>query len=346
MQFWTVPQWTGGQSASQPVILMYHSIARLRSDPFGLRVSPRNFAEHMAVIKAHAVPMRLMELVSAMQAGNVPPRAVVVTFDDGYTDNLREAKPILERFGVPATVFVATGYIDSGREPWWDELDRIFLHTWRLPERLTLEVEGRCATWHLNEPILRRMRRLLSSSTWRVWHNGEPTPRQRAFYEAWQMLKFAHPRAREDALDQLQQMTRRASRAGRATHSCLSTEGLRELAAGGLIDIGAHTVMHPCLARLKPHEQLREMVDSKVWLEATLGRAIPTFAYPYGSDEDVSESTLLAAHEAGFAAACTTQPREVRLDDNLLALPRRMVPDCDGAAFAAKLASWMQPSAG
>lgn len=198
-------------------------------------------------------------------------------------------------------------------------------------------------TWCLRESIFQRMRR--PSNGWRVWYGGELTPRQQAFREAWQALKAAQPRAREQALDQLQQLTGYASRAGRATHVCLSTQQLRELAAGGLIDIGAHTVMHPCLARLEPREQLREMVDSRTWLEAVLDRPVPTFAYPYGSDEDVSEATIAAAREAGFAAACTTQPREVAPDDDLLALPRRMVPDCDGQEFAAKLVSWMQPSA-
>ena len=115
------------QSNSTALILMYHRVAEAHADPFSLAVSRCHFAEHLEILQAHAHPMRMPGLLAALAAGTMPPRPVVLTFDDGYADNLHQALPLLERFGVPATVFVSTGFLDSPREMWWDELERIFL---------------------------------------------------------------------------------------------------------------------------------------------------------------------------------------------------------------------------
>ena len=82
--------------------------------------------------------MALGELLRAASANRLPERAVAVTFDDGYADNLHRAEPILRALGVPATVFVATGYCTAGNEYWWDELERILLVGSEGPEVLEL----------------------------------------------------------------------------------------------------------------------------------------------------------------------------------------------------------------
>ena len=69
----------------------------------------------------------------AVSGGDVPSAGVVVTFDDGYADNFHNAKPLLERYEIPATVFVTTGYLQDQREFWWDELERILLQPGTLP---------------------------------------------------------------------------------------------------------------------------------------------------------------------------------------------------------------------
>ncbi len=111
----------------RPVILMYHRVAVARHDPWGLAVDPERFEEQIAYLKHHRTPMSMDELVDRLRSKTLPANAVAVTFDDGYRDNLVNAKPVLARHGVPATLFLATGFIDQNTPFWWDELATMIL---------------------------------------------------------------------------------------------------------------------------------------------------------------------------------------------------------------------------
>ena len=95
--------------------------------------------------------MGLRELSQAYQQENLPRRAVVVTFDDGYYDNLANAKPLLERYSIPATLFVATGYSEREGEFWSDELERLLLQPGNLPDTLNLTITGKRHHWNLGD---------------------------------------------------------------------------------------------------------------------------------------------------------------------------------------------------
>src|SRR4051812_29862078 len=95
----------------RPVILMYHRIARVRHDPWGIAVHPELFEEQMDYVKRHRSAMPMDELVQQLSAGTLPADAVAITFDDGYRDNLVHAKAVLMRQGLPACLFLATGYV-------------------------------------------------------------------------------------------------------------------------------------------------------------------------------------------------------------------------------------------
>ena len=109
--------------AMSDVIVSYHQIAEPELDPWGMRVSAARFSEHMRALRQVADPVPLIDLL-ATPPGSQP--RVAVTFDDGYFDNLSVALPILRRFDVPATVFVATGYIGKSHF-WWDVLEDVLL---------------------------------------------------------------------------------------------------------------------------------------------------------------------------------------------------------------------------
>ena len=88
------------------MILVYHRVAQGNVDPWALGVSPAHFAQQLQALKSIANPVSLEGLVNAKSDRELPPRPVCVTFDDGYADNLLAAKPALESYRVPGTVFV------------------------------------------------------------------------------------------------------------------------------------------------------------------------------------------------------------------------------------------------
>ena len=158
------------------LILLYHRVTKLESDPQLLAVSPRHFDEHMDVMRRLATPTALRDLLEACRSGTLPKRAVVVTFDDGYADNLREAKPMLERHGVPATVFVSTGLLGQRRESYWDELDRLLLQPGVLPDKLELDISGRRYLRDLNSDAEYTVDAWERHRGWNVLEPGEPAP--------------------------------------------------------------------------------------------------------------------------------------------------------------------------
>jgi peptidoglycan/xylan/chitin deacetylase (PgdA/CDA1 family) len=115
----------GRNSHADAVILMYHRVDTTEVDPWRLAVHPDHFAEHLEVICAGFQPVSLERFARELATGRISPRSIVVTFDDGYRDNVINAQPLLEKHGVPATLFVATGYLDSGRDFWWEELSAV-----------------------------------------------------------------------------------------------------------------------------------------------------------------------------------------------------------------------------
>jgi peptidoglycan/xylan/chitin deacetylase (PgdA/CDA1 family)/glycosyltransferase involved in cell wall biosynthesis len=123
------PATSAGRGRVEPggaAILAYHRIASLSPDSHNLCVPPHDFRAQMTYLREHCTPMPLAELAAAAAAGNLPPRAVAVTFDDGYVDALTVASPILSELGVPATFFVNSDRLDEPHERWWDLFERLF----------------------------------------------------------------------------------------------------------------------------------------------------------------------------------------------------------------------------
>ncbi len=343
---WSAPAWPNGSERAPrtPIILLYHSVAKVRTDPWGVRVKPRNFMEQMMVLKAHCRVMRLADLDQALSAGEIPPRAVVVTFDDGYVDNLLHAKPAMQRCGVPGTVFVSSGYMDQRDEYWWDEIDRLILQPGTLPREIEIAVAGRTLSWKLGDAADYGPIRAWRDRHWFAWQEPR-NPRQRMFLEFWEALRSAPSVAqREDAIEQLRRLAG-ASRDGRSTHRCCSGAQARELAAGGLIEIGAHTVHHPSLGHLPVTEQRREVFDSKAALEATLQVQVQSFSYPFGARIDYTPDTIALLKEAGYRQACSNFPAPLTASVDRFQYPRRVVMDWDGREFARRLAGWFADDA-
>lgn len=322
------------------LILLYHRIARLRSDPWALAVTPRRFGEHLEVLRRVARPMELGELSRSLLDGSVPDGAVVVTFDDGYADNLHNAKPLLKRYGVPATIFIPSGFLGSEKEFWWDELDRLLLQPGKLPGRLSLNINGNTFGWELAEVARYRLSEAREHRGWRAWKKP-PTPRHSIYQSLWKALHSMPEDDRHSVLEELRRWANIGA-SGRPAHRTLSLEEVRNLAQGRPIDVGAHTVTHPALSTLSIAKQRDEIMSSKSQLEEILGRPVHSFAYPYGKPSDYSADTTNLVRESGFLCACVNFAGVVERSTGMYELPRVHVPNLDQGRFAEWIAKWLK----
>jgi glycosyltransferase involved in cell wall biosynthesis/peptidoglycan/xylan/chitin deacetylase (PgdA/CDA1 family) len=310
-------------------VLLYHRVADLDVDPWGLAVSTERFAEQLEAIADSAEPLTARELHDAVASGRLPRRSVVVTFDDGYEDNLTVAQPLLARHGLPATVFVASGGLGESREYWWDELERIVLETDVLPETLEFEL-GR---WELGSDYEHY-------PSWRAWQDP-PTARHAMFLELYRLLRPFGSGRRDELLAALR-VAAGVPFTPRATHRRLDLDGLARLSAVDGIEIGAHTVTHPRLTDTSLDEQRYEVEESKRRLEEALSARIASFAYPHGSAGDYSEHTIGVVAEAGYAGAFTAREGIVTTASRPFELPRISVGNVRGAELAAVLDNWFR----
>ncbi len=321
------------------LILLYHRVAEAISDPWSLAVKPAHFAQHLEVINKRARVLSVKELVAAIADNNLPRRAVVITFDDGYADNLLNAKPLLEKNDCAATVFVTTGFAGSDREFWWDELDRLFLQPGALPSNLHLTIDTKNYRWDLGEAARYGESAFYTNERWRAWQKDDPCSRQLLYRSLWELLHPLPEGERQRVRDDLISWAG-ADKSPRATHRSLSSDELRELAEGGLIEIGCHTVTHPKLASLAVNSQRDEISQSKSTLEELLDRRIKSFAYPYGRPCDYTAETVAVVKEAGFDSACSTANGLVSRRSNPFELPRFQAPDVNGEALDGLLRQW------
>jgi len=296
-----------------PVILIYHRVDDPQADFWGITVGPDRFAEQIEALTTVRRVLPLGELAAAAASGRRYDRPLAaVTFDDGYHDVFDAARPILERFDCPATVFMVTDMVDAAREFWWDEVASIFLGTPQLPAELELDLGERTAQLRFAD--------------------GDPAPRIGACHG---LRHFFLSLPSDDIESRLATLRAWAGvdRAARPSHRAMTSAEVAAL-GGGPIEVGAHTASHPVLTALDPASQRREIEASRAACEALTGRPAPYFAYPFGRYD---RSAWRAVREAGFAGACATIPGPVLRTADPFLLPRFAPEQMDGEQLARAL---------
>lgn len=288
-------------------ILAYHRIVAEPDPLFPDEVSAREFDWHLAVLGRWFTVLSLREAAARLRDGTLPVRSACVTFDDGYADNVTVALPILQRHGVPATFFVATGFIDGGRM-WNDSV----IETVRAARGGTLD--ARCIG--LDEQDI---------STIGL--------RRQAIERLLAALKYLPPEERQRRVDRLA----REAPSPLPSDLMMTAEQVRHLCASGM-EIGAHTVTHPILAELGPERAEREIRDSKRRLEALTGRPVTVFAYPNGKPgRDYRREHVDMVRELGFEAAVSAAWGVAHAASDSHQLPRFTPWDRSPGKFALRL---------
>jgi peptidoglycan/xylan/chitin deacetylase (PgdA/CDA1 family) len=299
------------------LILGYHRVAETLDDPYKLCVAPQHLSEHLQVLRRVAHPISLRALEHGLQTGQLPKRAVAVTFDDGYADLLDSAKPLLERHDVPATAFVVSGNL--GRTFWWDEMAQSLQVGSNAPRTVNLTLDGKSHQWVLDTAP------------------GEANTRQRVIDAIHRELLPLPASTRREALRQLESQAPGSPDRAQLPRA-LTPDEVIELADGGLIEIGSHTVTHPALASLSVDDQRFEIHQSKTSLEQVVDRPVRSFSYPHGS---VTPRTVGTVREGGFELACSSFNDVARPATDPFQLPRLWVQDVDGEAFSRWLHIWL-----
>lgn len=284
--------------------LLYHRVRPYEKDVQMLCVTPEHFERQMSWLKENYHVVRFADDWDCVEGD-----AVCITFDDGYRDNFLIAAPILNQLQIPATVFVSTGNMDTGREMWWDELERNLLADKKYQK-----------TFHLSDEIF--------ECTWDV---SSFEQREDLYDTMHWLMKQVGAEKRNDWMRQLQEWNG-YTEDGRAENVCARAEDLKGLDASQ-IEIGVHTVGHPVLSKLPMEEQKKEIQTAKKKLEEILGRQILTMSYPFGGVSDYNKDTISVCKSLGFSKAAANIPGVWKPNDDLYQIPRQIVRDWDLQQF-------------
>jgi peptidoglycan/xylan/chitin deacetylase (PgdA/CDA1 family) len=294
------------------LILCYHRVNKRVDDPFHLCVSPGRFAQHLKLLSRKASFATLDE---AIQPANRP--RVVLTFDDGYADNLLQAAPIARQLGVPMTVYVTSGMVGEPGGFWWDRLARLVQHgcTRVVDVRLTIRQE---------------------TITTRLGPSAQPA---QVIDELRERLR---PCSAEEIEGVLRSLAEQLAVDGAAPPDArpLTTDELRQLNDFADVTIGAHTTQHVQLLNQSFDAQLDAIGRSKRDLESAVQGEVRHFAYPFGGVDSFDESSVAAVRQAGFVTATTTIPGSVGRWPDPLRLRRRLVMNWPPWRFRAQMLRW------
>jgi len=241
------------RAGARGAILLYHRIDAT-PDVHGLGVPPETFEAHLQCLCSDCQVLSLDDLLSTRME-DLPERAVALTFDDGYEDNLTIAAPLLQRYRVPATFFLTTCGVARPLEYWWDTLERMLLES-STPATLDMHSTG--------IPL--------------IFQTTTADQRRVAYWRLYEMLVHASLEARTRAIQRLSEW------AGGGTPRVrpIVADEVLQLANLPGVAIGAHTVNHVALPD-NADSRLLEMNDCRAELRRITGRSIELFAYPYGA---------------------------------------------------------------
>jgi peptidoglycan/xylan/chitin deacetylase (PgdA/CDA1 family) len=292
-------RWLAPAARGRGVILTFHHVRPEPVPGFApnalLSITPAFLDRTLTLLAARGFDLigldQVPERLAAPEGGR--PFAVL-TFDDGYRDNVEHAQAVLARHGAPWTLFVTSDFAEGRGRLWWIELERAVarLDAVRLGSGLVLPART----------------------------DAEKTA---AFETVYRMLRAGPEPV---LLEEIARLCREAGFApgGLARELCLTWDALRDLARDPTVTLGAHTLTHPMLAKHEAGFAQREIAESRARIEAELGRPVRHLSYPVGDPTSAGPREFETARRLGFATAVTTRPGHLFTEhaEHRHALPR------------------------
>jgi len=261
-------------------IIPYHMIVD-KPNGFYPETSTRDFEKQIDHLAKNYNIISLNEMVHRIKNRMPLRRCVAITFDDGFRDNYEIAYPILRKYNVPATIFLTTGYINSGAAPWFIKLRYIFMQT----DRTYFQLSHEGTT--ISCPIHTKKEKFAASD--RVMAYVKSCPNE-------QRLSLLDRLCKELEVNEFQGID----------NLMLTWDQIKAMASNGIF-FGAHTVNHPILSRTSMEIAEREIRESKKTIEDKIGKPITSFAYPFGKKSQYSPEIFSILEELGFKCAVTTE---------------------------------------
>jgi len=276
-------------------VLAYHRVIDPHTPNFdtfkpNVSATPAAFAAQMDFLRPRFNIVSINEVTAWLEEKHpLPPNPALITFDDGYRDNLDYALPVLQERRLPAVIFLATNYIGSASPFFWDLIAYCFHHTSKSEADLPL----------------------LGRQTW-----GEPSTRTAIMSRWLDLLKKLPDTEKWAAVEKLPHALDVSVPADAFSTMHLNWDQVRQMVAAG-VDMGAHTQSHPILTRIPLEQACDEVAGSKTRIEAEINRPVTAFAYPNGQPSDFNPALQAMLQQVGIKAAFTlvpgpTRPAEVR----------------------------------
>jgi peptidoglycan/xylan/chitin deacetylase (PgdA/CDA1 family) len=295
-------RWLAPAARGRGVILTFHHVRPAKPRAFSpnrlLEITPDFLDVTLRTARAEGFDIVALDDLPARLRGEGKSRPfAVLTFDDGYRDNVEHAAPVLRRHGVPWTLFVATDFAGGTGRLWWLELEEAVARL----DRVSLALAGE--TIDLPCQTAREKWAAFETIYWRLRAGPEHLLREKVAVLA--------DLAGIDSAALVREL-------------CLGWPELEALAKDPAVTIGAHTRSHPMLAKHDEASARAEIGDSKSIIERKLSRRVGHFAYPVGDETSAGAREFRLAREAGFTTAVTTRPGHVFAAHagHLHALPR------------------------
>lgn len=288
-------------------ILIFHRVLSQPDPLFPNEPDVEKFDEMMGWVAKWFQVLPLNTAITQLRAGTLPARAAAITFDDGYADNASNALPVLKRHGMSGTFFIATGFLDGGRM--WNDT-------------IIESVRGSTAA-ALDFSELGLGRHPIASIA----------DKQAAISALIGQIKYQSVEDRVVITEQLAQL----AGVKLPQDLMMSSQAVREMHRAGM-QIGAHTVSHPILARLTKEQAREEIGQSKQFLEQLLSERVGLFAYPNGKPGvDYNADSVTIARELGFDAAVSTHWGAVKPATDVFQMPRFTPWDRTKLKFAGRM---------
>ena len=295
---------------------MYHGITAKPSfsgftNHSGMQLDVNKFDQQIKFLSQNYNVLFLSDIIKRIKLNkDIPTRAAVITFDDGYENNYTQAFPVLRKFNTPATIFLATEYINDSKLFWPDKLEVIF-ETDAIQQLIPLKINVEYTISHISIEALKHL---------------------------INYLKTLPEIEKEQIITYLENLTQVRYSNSDHDYRTLRWHQVQSMLNSGLIEFGTHTHRHIILTKFDSAEAAEEINLSKEILENHIGQSVKLFSYPNGSLNDFNSATQKYLEAAGYECALLTVEGFNGADSDLFRVKRIGIHnDHSMAAFESKL---------